>query len=145
MGMGAADAARELTKCASAIRALAGVPSRASKPAAEAIRGLIQLQFAEARDPYGRPWKKLAASTIRRKGHSTINVETGATRDDVTVRPTSGAGVEVVFTTPYAIYIQRVRPIFPYAFLPRAWDQALTIAVERERVRALAESGARDG
>lgn len=58
------------------------------------------------------------------------------------VRPSQGAGVEVVFTTPYAKYIQKVRPLFPSGPLPARWARMLESVFEALAARAVKDSGA---
>jgi phage gpG-like protein len=69
--------------------------------------------WGQQRDPAGEPWKKLAPSTVRRKGHSTILVETGRLRRSLTtpndgVREMfqEGGNIGLIFGTdvPYSIY-----------------------------------------
>lgn len=143
MGANASVAATQLRKCSRALRELASVPSRAARPISDELRKLLEQQFETGRDPYGRPWKSLAPSTIRRKGHSQINVDTGHTRDDMIVRPAQGAGVEVIFTTPYAKYIQKVRPLFPSGPIPASWARAFEAVFAQLAARAINGSGAR--
>lgn len=69
--------------------------------------------WGEQRDPAGDPWKPLARSTVRRKGHSTILVETGRLRASMT-QPNAGVremfqeggniGLIVGTDVPYSIY-----------------------------------------
>ena len=45
---------------------LAEVPSRASAAIARDLEGLIADEFDAGTDPYGQPWKALAAATVLR-------------------------------------------------------------------------------
>lgn len=79
------------------------------------IRDRVDLNFALEQTAGGEPWKALAESTVKRKGHDRILVETGAMRTAATTR---GAGHRIEVTErelidgvdsaaiPYAIYHQ---------------------------------------
>jgi hypothetical protein len=135
-------AAAEMLKIASAIRALAHVPSRASRGAADSISTLIQRQFDTGTDPYGRRWKALKPSTIKKKGHAQIGVDSHRMRESIDVRPMSGAGVQITVEPDYAAYFSRRRPLFPDRGLPRTWQKAITGALNKEAKAALAGTGA---
>lgn len=135
-------AAAEMQKIASAIRALTHVPSRASRGVATSIGKLIERQFDTGTDPYGRRWKPLKPSTIKRKGHAQIGVDSHAMRDSIDVRPMSGAGVQITVGPDYAAYFSRRRPLFPDKGLPASWRKAVTDALGAEAKTALAGTGA---
>lgn len=135
-------AAAEMLKIASAMRALAHVPSRASRGAAVSIGKLIQRQFDTGTDPYGRPWKPLKRSTIERKGHAQIGVDSRKMRDSIDVRPMSGAGVQITVGPEYSAYFARRRPLFPNKGLPVTWRKAITDALSKEANVVLAGTGA---
>lgn len=48
--------------------------------------------FADANDPSGVAWPPLAPSTVARKGHDTILVETGRLRASLTQKSTANSG-----------------------------------------------------
>jgi hypothetical protein len=128
-------AALAMQQCSRAIGQLARVPSQASREASSEILKLIDRRFDEQKDPYGRPWKRLKASTIRRKGHATIGFQTGHLRAGVHVVPMSGAGVAFQLDAPYAAYFQRVRPILPTGPVPRQWAAVIGLALEHASQR----------
>jgi hypothetical protein len=135
-------AAVEMQRIASAIRALTHVPSRASRGAATTIGRLIDRQFETGTDPYGRRWKALKPSTIKRKGHAQIGVDSHRMRDSIDVRPMSGAGVQITVGPDYAAYFAKRRPLFPTHGLPRAWRNAVTDALTQEAKATLSGTGA---
>jgi hypothetical protein len=134
--------AAEMQKIASAIRALTHVPSRASRGAAHSIGQLIDRQFDTGTDPYGKRWKPLKPSTIKRKGHAQIGVDSHRMRDSLEVKPMSGAGVQITAGPEYTAYFSRKRPLFPTHGLPRAWRNAITDALNVEAKAVLAGTGA---
>lgn len=92
---------------------------------ANSMRGIEaehEVMFAEQRDPAFDDWVPLAPSTVRRKGNSTILVETGALKASLT-KP--GAGIREMFQegeniglvfgtdVPYSIYHIRGGPRLP--------------------------------
>lgn len=122
---------------------LAQVPSRAAKDAATRISSLVAREFETGTDPYGAAWKPLAASTIRRKGHDTILVDTGKLALGTGAKPSGGAGIELA-SVDYGQYHQSGtsrmprRPIFPdRAELPKDWQEAIEAAVSATFRRAL--------
>ena len=79
------------------------------------IRDRIDMNFALEQTADGEPWADLAPSTIKRKGHDRILVETGAMRTAATT-PGAGHSIEVTergladgvdqAAIPYAIFHQ---------------------------------------
>lgn len=123
-------AAAAMQQCSRALRQLASVPSQASREASSEILKLIDRQFDDQRDPYGKPWKPLKPSTVKRKGFSLIGFETGRLRAGIRVAPMSGAGVGFQIDAPYAVYFHRRRPILPTRGVPKAWAAAIGAALE---------------
>lgn len=136
------EAAAAMMGVAKAIRSLAHVPSRASRGASDAIARLIDLQFQTGTDPYGDPWKALKQSTIKKKGHNLIGIDSSDMRDGIDVRPMRGAGVQITIDAEYAAYFQKRRPILPTRGLPRTWQRAITDALTTEASGALEGTGA---
>jgi hypothetical protein len=135
-------AAAAMQSAARALRELAGVPAAASREASESIAKLIDRQFATGTDPYGKPWKPLAPSTIKRKGNARINVDTENLWKGVQVAPLPGAGVSVTFADDYAAYVQTVRPVLPNRGVPKPWAAAIADAVGHAKARWAAKAGA---
>ncbi len=136
------DAATLAMQSASrAIRALSRVPAQASARAATELRAVVVEQEAEARevDPYERPWKPLAASTVRTKrGDTRILRDTGKMLDELEIRPMSGAGLSLTFGAPQSAFHQigtknmPARPLIPTGPLPRSWSEAIEQAIDAE-------------
>jgi len=135
-------AAAAMQSVARAIRELSRVPARASRGASESIAALIQRQFDTGTDPYGRAWKPLKPSTIKKKGHARILIDKEKLRKGIDVRPMSGAGVQITIDADYAKYHQGTRPILPNRGLPATWKAAITGALTQETQRAIAGTGA---
>lgn len=116
---------------------LATVPSRASRRIAERLSAELLSQFDRGVDPYGAPWKPLAKSTVIRKGHSTILVDTHRMELETMALPRGGAGVELVSTEvagfhQFGTKNMPARPVLPSrAELPLAWQ-----AIVREEIAA---------
>lgn len=124
-----ANVARELQK----------VPSRVSAQAAPAIERMWRKSYRAEQDPYGRPWAKLAPSTIARKGFDTIMVETGETYKATRVRPLAGAGIALTTGHKAQWHLEATgnrpaRPVLPLHGLPAPW---------RERIRKITVDAAR--
>jgi hypothetical protein len=120
-----------------ALRELAGVPSRVSTKGAAAIERLWRATYRAGHDPYGSPWAKLAASTIRRKGHDRIMVETGATYAETRAKALPGVGIGLTTGYKAAWHMQATenrpaRPVVPQHGLPATWRAKLRAISARE-------------
>ncbi len=110
---------------------LAQIPSRITAPVATAINAELHRQFEDGVDPYGRPWAKLADSTVARKGHDTILVDDGALATETRALPMGGAGIELVSNEVGGYHQSGTsrmprRPILPDgSSLPKAWQAAI--------------------
>lgn len=119
-----------LASIARSIRALGKVPSRAAPKAADAIRGLLDEQFAAQVGPYGAAWAPHSEATVKRWGEHAILDLSGALKS-LDVRPSGGAGITVTLGAPYGQFHQTgtsrmpARPILPYAGLPAKWSAAI--------------------
>lgn len=117
---------------------LAGVPSRASRRVAQELRPLIQEQFDEGADPYGRSWKPLAPSTIDRGRFPPPLTDTGEMRDGIRVQPMRGAGVSITIPHPAQCHqtgwigpqgTGPARPILPGRGMPPRWQEVIDVAI----------------
>ena len=127
---------------------LAEVPSRASAVIAAELEELIQDEFDAGTDPYGQPWKSLAAATVARGRSAPPLTDTGAMRASARVRPMRPAGVAVTIDHPGAPHqtgwsgpqgTGPARPILPdRAELPPDWQDAIADRVEAEFKRGAA-------
>ena len=124
-----------------ALRELARVPSRVSTKGAAAIERDWRAKYRAGQDPYGNALAPLAPSTIARKGHDTIMVETGATYAETRAKALPGGGIGL--TTGYkaawhmeATATRPARPVVPKHGLPAKWRaklQAITAATMKRR------------
>lgn len=123
---------------------LEGIPSRIAKEVAEGISVLVKAEFDGAHDPYGRPWKPLLPSTLKRKGgDSRILRRTDALSSGTNVVPASGAGVEII-SVEYGEKHQTgtrnmvARKILPDGSdLPKQWEDLIQEASDRAFKKAL--------
>lgn len=130
------------------VEQLRRVPSVASTEAARRITGLIHMEFEEGHDPYGRPWQQLAASTVRKKGHDRILVDTHLAEDTTRAVPMSGAGIQVETNQPALAFHQvggsRLprRPVYPdNRGLPDSWNAAIAESLDTHFARVMGRSG----
>ncbi len=74
----------------------------------------------------GRRWKPLEPSTIQRKGHETIGIDTG---EMVTSLDTSvnNRGIRVGYRAEHSEHFDEKRPLLP-AELPKSWEKRLVKA-----------------
>lgn len=88
--------ARKFRALSERLAELASIPSRIAPVVAEGINTELQREFAEGSDAYGRPWKPLLPSTVKRKGGDTrILMRTDALSMETRARPSRSAGVEI--------------------------------------------------
>lgn len=125
-----------MNSAARSLRSLSRVPAQIAKEASLSL--VIRGQQNNETDPYGRPWKPLASSTVKRKrGDTRILRDSDRMLDDMRVAPLSGAGLSITFGRPQAAFHQigtvnmPARQILPVADLPVPWKEALEEASER--------------
>lgn len=132
------NAIAQLDQLAANLAELSSVPSRAARPAAEAITALLQDEFDSETSPDGEHWAALMPSTVKRKGgDDRILIRTEATRNNTYARPSAGAGIQIV-TSEAALFHQTgtshhaARPILPgdKDGLPAEWQDAIDDAVD---------------
>ncbi len=106
---------------------LSNVPSRIARPISDRFTVRLKREFKEGADSYGTPWVPLKPSTVKRKGHPLIMIDTGKTRDETRSIVLSGSGIGFLSTS-YAGYHmgksgpRPARPIFPHkSELPPEW------------------------
>lgn len=118
------------------LRELAKVPERMSGPAAVKLQQLWRRTYMAGQDPYGNEWAPNAPSTIKKKGHDWVMVDSESTLSRTWVRPMEGGGV-VLRSGPNAKWHveatknRPARPVMPLHGLPTTWIQAL-IKIEIE-------------
>lgn len=124
-------------KLADNLSRLAQVPSQISQTVANKINEQFTKQFSTGTDPYGKSWKPLKESTIRRKhGDNRVLLDTDKMYESTVAVPMRGAGIELR-TTGYAGYHQAgtrymvARPVLPgRSDLPLAWQRIIREALE---------------
>lgn len=93
-------------------------------------------------DPYGREWAPNAPSTIKKKGHDWVMVDTEATLNATRVRPLPGAGISLR-TGPKAAYhleahgSRPARPVLPLRGVPPTWRAKLNEIAKAEAIKAV--------
>lgn len=132
-----------LPKLAALLRGLAAVPSRVSRPLADALTEEIRSEFTGEQDPYGVAWAPLKPSTVRRKGGNTVILyRTGTTGAACYAAPGGGAGVRIV-AGGAAVWHQRAygsrpaRPVLPDRGLPPKWRAIVAETVGAEFAKSL--------
>lgn len=112
-----------------ALRSLVKVPAQVARAVAAEINFEIRAGFDAGRDPYRRPWRPLAASTIKRRpwrGFPPLT-DTREGRRGVKAFPTSGAGVQITSSVAHLNVHQfgggrlPARPFLPSGVLPAQW------------------------
>ena len=121
---------------------LARVPSQVASGAADGIRDAIVDEFAAGQDPYGREWEALAEATLL-KGRRPPPLTDSGDMADVTVRPSSGAGIEISFEPEYSGFHQTgtrnmpARKPLPDAGFPKTWSDAIAAAATSSVEKAM--------
>ena len=139
----AAQAIANLEYAIRVVDQLGGLPRKLVVAAAPKITELQRAQFTNGLDPYGRPWKLLAKSTIKRgRRNPPLTAATKRLRDGTITTPIVGRiGLRHRVAAPYGVHHQYGAPranlpkreILPTQGLPPAWerildDQALLLA-----------------
>jgi hypothetical protein len=120
-------------------RELQKVPARLSTDGAAAIQRMWRKTYRAGQDPYGKPLAKLAKSTIDRKGHDKILIESGDSYDDTRARAMAGSGIQLVLGEKLQWHLEPTenrpaRIMLPLNGLPAPWRERLRkIAVEHAR------------
>jgi hypothetical protein len=137
----------QMGQLATNLRRLGQVPSRAAARVSSDIAALIEEEFEQGADPYGRAWAPLAKSTLAKGRTPPPLTDTGAMRSSVDVRPMRGAGLSITIDHPAAPHQTGwsgsqgsgpARPILPGAAFPARWRDAVRAAVDveiREAIR----------
>lgn len=122
-------------------RQLANVPSRVAARVAPAIERLWRATWKAGQDPYGKALPALAASTIRKKGHDKIMIESGETLAQSRVKPLPGAGIAFQTAEKTGYHLEPVgnrpaRPELPLHGVPPKWDAAHERIAKEEHRKA---------
>lgn len=112
------------------------IPSIAAEAIPEIAR-LIEEQFEQGHDPYGKPWAPLRPATLAKGRHPPPLTDTGYMRESVYVTATSD-GLRITVDGPSFFHQHgtdrmRARPILPdkQARLPESWERAIDDAAAR--------------
>lgn len=133
---------RKLALLKANLAKLARVPSQASAEASKDINQLIDREYAEGKDPYGKPWAPLRSATLATGRTPPPLTATGKMRKGTLARPLPSIGIGLQLPSP-GIFHQRgtrrmrARPILPYGGMPRAWSAAIRTATARALARQL--------
>lgn len=128
----------KMGKLAENVGKLAHVPSKAAAKVADALKVLVQHQFLEGQDPYGKEWKPLAPATVERKQSEAILIDSGSMFRSLDVRPMQGSGVSITIDSPAQIHQTGwdgaqgkgpARPILPTKAFPETWRNAIDAVV----------------
>jgi len=118
---------------------LATVPSRASAGACEKIATLIDEQFTDGTDPYGKRWAPLTRATLKRRPWRKPPplTDTERMRGSVRVTPMRGSGIQITIDGDPSNFHQTgtvhmvARTILPDGpALPESWQEAIEDSVE---------------
>lgn len=122
------------------IRRLSDVPRRVAVIAAPKITECLQRQFAQGRDPYGRPWAPLRPSTLAKHGPPPLT-DKRTLRAGTLAKPKSGRGISLVTGAAYGYFHQvgfhvgrypvPARRILPQFGLPAEWSAILKTAAQQ--------------
>lgn len=125
------------------LKALLVVPAKLADRGALRITKDWKMMYAAGNDAYGRPWARLAPSTLARKKGPGILRESEETFDATRAVPSAGAGIKLV-TGPTAAYHQEAvgsrpaRPVIPLEGVPSRWVELLRpigVDLSRKAVR----------
>lgn len=125
------------------LASLAQVPAQASREVAKELTTLLQQEFKQGTDPYGKRWAPLKPSTLKSGRHPPPLTATGALRDGTKATPMVGAGVQIEVGEPYGVFHQygtykmAARPILPSGVMPKAWTAIVKAAVGKLIKKAL--------
>lgn len=121
---------------------LATLPRKLAAACAPEITKLLQAQFRTGTDPYGRAWRKLKPSTLRKHGPPPLT-DSGKLGDGTRARVLDGnrAGMSLVVGARYGAFHQvgfRVgktevgpRRILPAFGMPASWREVFRRQAER--------------
>lgn len=121
------------------------VPSQVSRDGALGIEKMWRRSYMAGTDPYGNEWAANKDSTIRKKGHDWVMVDSQETLNKTRARALPGAGIGLVTGKNAAYHLEATenrpaRPVLPLYGLPKAWREHL-----RKTYVARAQEAARRG
>lgn len=132
-----AAAVTAMKSAARALRELSRVPAAAAADASRELEAVLREQHGAEVDPYGQPWAPLLPQTVKRKGGDTrILKRSDVMLDELSIRPSAGAGLTLTFGAAYAAFHQLgtkdmvPRRLLPLAAMPAAWGDAIKRALD---------------
>lgn len=144
---GLAKAISRLGRLQKSLDELSLVPIKVAQDAALGINVLIARQFATGSDPYGKHWKPIKASALKRRTNKSSPPLTDRGRLSsgtiAEVMPGGRRGVRLVIGAPYGYFAQvgtkhaPARPIFPTRGLPASWRAVLKASFKAQVKAAL--------
>lgn len=124
-----------------ALRALAEVPSRATKTAAPLLLARWRADWRAGKDPHGRAWAPLAPMTIAKGRTPPPMIETGGTLASASVKPMRGAGLAITVGGFASLHMRSTRnrparPAVPTAGVPSSWRAIVVKAAKDQAAKA---------
>ena len=130
------QAIAELGRLKDTLDRLIQLPRRTATIAAPKLTALLQKQFRDGVDPYGRPWARLRPSTLAKHGPPPLTASGALRRGTRAEQPRANyAGIRLVVGERYGYFAQtgfRVgrtqvppRRILPQYGMPSAWSAIL--------------------
>jgi hypothetical protein len=118
------------------------VPAQASTEAAAGINRLLQQEYSQGSDPYGKPWAPLKASTLSKGRSPPPLTASGQMRGGTKATPMSGGGIQIEAPSPANFHQSGTknmakRPILPEKGLPVAWKAEIDKAVDTQVKRTM--------
>lgn len=125
-----------------ALRELTRVPSRVTGRGAPAIEQMWRRNYMASKDPYGNEWAGLRPSTIKKKGHDWIMVDTQETLNQTRVKRLSAAGLVLQTGHKASWHMQATanrpaRRVLPAFGLPKTWRAKLREIATEEFKKAV--------
>jgi hypothetical protein len=140
----AALAIKAIGKLDKTLSSLSDVPRRVSVDVAPKLTRLLDQEYAQGRDPYGRAWAPLRPATIAtgRRNPPLTGFTRQLRRDTrVTARVANRAGLIIQLGADYGYFAQvgfrvgrtvvKPRRILPQFGWPESWRQALKVSTSR--------------
>lgn len=129
----------QIARLEQSVAKLAEIPRKIAEDVAPEINRLIQKQFDEGKDPYGRAWAPLKKSTLDMGRRPPPLTDTRKMRDGtkVYVLRANYAGLRIVVGEPYGYFHQvgtknmKARKILPDAGIPADWKRAFDDSARR--------------
>jgi hypothetical protein len=149
--VGRMQALSEIGRLQDTLRRLGQVPRKVAIIAAPKLSRLLTRQFRDGQDPYGKPWRPLRPSTLRKHGPPPLTASGRMARG--TLAKAEGAnrkGVRVLVGAPYGYFHQvgfrahktrvAARRILPQYGIPSAWRKVLDESM-RQAARDAVKAG----